>query len=301
MPLFISIVVISPLLVIATRELLIQWGIIELGLISLLPLIKRKDRGFTYFLVQSVGSLTLLYGVIISRTYVIAFKTDVIATRTYVIVLGLLLKLGVFPFHAWVPRVYISCGPIPIFLISTFRKIPPLIILFGLKLEGLTYVGVATALCGAIGGIGQKDLPPLLAFSSINMTGWLVRVTPLPGAPHLVLWAIVLYAINLALVLDHPTAEWWDAGFIIKILSLAGLPPFPGFYPKRRIFADMGFSTPSLRYILAISSIIALRYYFMLIRSHSWEAQEKKYRWFSITVFTLVTWAYLGWGVGGII
>ena len=263
-----------------------------MGLLGLLPLIKSKEAAFTYYVVQIIGSIFVLLSIIILSQY-----------YTYLLLfIGLTLKLGAAPFHFWVYQVYKSCGTLSIFLISSIRKIPVYLIFVDFQYTISIYIGALTALVGAIGGLGQKDLNSLLGYSSISTSGWFLASSGLPQAAHLIIWGHTLYIFNLLLVLLHSRSDWSDIGFVLKILSLSGLPPFPGFFPKSSILYDISIeysSTISLS--LVIRSVIALSFYFSLISSYMWNLKLCVIRCYPILVFTGLTWYFLGWVVGGII
>lgn len=292
MPLFIAIVFISPFIAIIRDEIIIRWAIIEISLLGVLPLIKSKEAAFTYYVVQIIGSIFVLLAIIIISKY-----------YAYLLLfMGLTLKLGAAPFHFWVYRVYRSCGVLSIFLISSIRKIPIYLIFVDFQYTASIYIGALTAFVGAVGGLGQKDLNPLLGYSSIATSGWFLASSGLPQGGHLIIWGHTLYILNLLLVLLHSTSDWSDIGFSLKILSLAGLPPFPGFFPKSRILHDISIeyrSTISLS--LVVRSVIALSFYFSLISAYAWDLKLRMARCYSILAFTVLTWYFLGWVVGHII
>jgi len=82
----------------------LAWMGLELNLLGFVPLailtLYNKKSAITYFVVQSIGSLLLLYG-------------GVTATAAgLTCVLGVLLKIGLTPLHFWVPHVARKLSPI---------------------------------------------------------------------------------------------------------------------------------------------------------------------------------------------
>jgi len=76
----------------------VAWIGLELNLLGFVPAylnkIPQKSSAMIYFVVQSVGSLCLLFGCLAS-----------VGIRGGLAVLGIVLKLGVAPLHFWMPAV----------------------------------------------------------------------------------------------------------------------------------------------------------------------------------------------------
>lgn len=113
----------------------------------------------------------------------------------------------------------------------------------------------ARLIVGAIGGLYQTRLKKLLAYSRITHIGWLIVTLLLSTS----IWIIYItpYFFNIAFLL----LKFRDTlGTYIILLSLAGLPPLLGFFPKVLI---LKYLTTSLFPIipLLIRAIVALVYY----------------------------------------
>ena len=99
---------------------------------------------------------------------------------------------------------------------------------------------------GAIGGINQTSLRKLLIFSSINHIGWIISsilfnesIWILYFSIYLILniCVILLFNINQSYYLSQIglftiKSYFLKLYFLICVLSLGGLPPFLGFFPK---------------------------------------------------------------------
>lgn len=58
-----------------------------------------SERSFKYFIIQSIGSSLLLIG------FCFRIRSSGRMIRVSVSLVGLIVKLGFFPFHLWVPSV----------------------------------------------------------------------------------------------------------------------------------------------------------------------------------------------------
>ena len=81
----------------------VAWIGLELNLLGFVPMamltLTNKKSAITYFVVQSIGSLLLLYGGITTAAALLASF------------LGVLLKMGLTPLHFWVPPVARKLSP----------------------------------------------------------------------------------------------------------------------------------------------------------------------------------------------
>ena len=155
-----------------------------------------------------------------------------------------------------------------IFLLA--RSYPLLVRAPGL-LPFIALVGALTAAWGAVGAFFRKDLKRILAYSTVShlglMTLWLGAGGVFPAVFHLIVHgffkaALFLCAGNVIHGLHDslhgaPTATVEDAGglreampltfaaFLLAALSLAGVPPFGGFWSKELVLTG-AFSVPAL-------------------------------------------------------
>ena len=98
---------------------------IELSFLGLIPLLVREGKGIStlrresalkYFCIQAAGRGLLMCG------GVIKFILPFIIRRSYssvIFILGLAIKLGIFPFHFWVPSVISGLNWYSMFLVLT--------------------------------------------------------------------------------------------------------------------------------------------------------------------------------------
>lgn len=126
--------------------------------------------------------------------------------------------------------------------------------------DGLMILAAATMLVGVVGALGRSHIRGVLSFHIVSQVGYMIFglavLTPLAlaaGIFHLTHNMLAKTALILSggiaervggsgvlgrvrgLVSTHP---WVAAGFIVPAMSLAGLPPFSGFWGK--LFLVMG-------------------------------------------------------------
>lgn len=145
-----------------------------IGCVSLLSAMNKKKENsesiIKYFMVQSVGSIILVLAIAGSIFYwsYISFIS--------VMLLGLCLKLGLFPVYMWLPGVIGGLSWIGCFFVSCFQKVAPFAILFDIYSDPmkrwLIFIGMSCAVIGGVGGLNQVQIRRVFAYSSIHHIGW---------------------------------------------------------------------------------------------------------------------------------
>nr|YP_009527931.1 NADH dehydrogenase subunit 2 [Laqueus japonicus]AYI69530.1 NADH dehydrogenase subunit 2 [Laqueus japonicus] len=205
---------------------------------------------FTYFLFQEIGSYLVLIGALLDL--------NILVTS------GLFVKMGAAPFHMWVPMVVDEVTWFNCFLVLVVLKMVPLLLLTS-RFEGLLVCGVVSVLWGAFGIVGQVAIRRVLAFSSINQTGWMLLVILYcPG--YLGFFYGVYFFIMLGLILffSYPEGKvrFWGLCFLV---GLGGFPPTVGFMLKWSVVGGLVQGQVSgLAFMVTILSVLSLFAYISL-------------------------------------
>ncbi len=216
------------------------------------------------------------------------------------IVIGLSFKAAAFPFHQWAPDVYQGAPTIVTAFMSTAGKaaafaafIPIVTVLMPsapVKLQMIFAVmSAATMLIGNISALAQTNIKRMLAFSSVAHAGYIMMglvsgsqygysgiVFYLTAYMFMQIGSFIIVAIlerngekylelsdYAGLSKRHPVLA---AFMTIFMFSLAGIPPFAGFFGKYFLFTaaiDAGFLWLTL--VGVLSSIISVYFYIGLI------------------------------------
>ena len=249
--------------------------LIFLPLISFRGKIYELENSMKYFLVQRIASLWFLFGILI-------FSLKLYIVQVMVL-LSIIIKLGVFPFHGWFFRIIGVASWKFLFLFSTFQKFIPLIILRNSLLPIFSLGGVIGITLLFILRMGTSFLSArlVLTLSSLNnvrwillrlqrrCTFWLVYI----GLYITLLIPVVGFLSSLSLPysgLFFSANSGAREKFLFSscIFSLGGLPPFLGFFNKF-IIIKLIISQVSLFLIILIilSSLFLLFYYLSLVFS----------------------------------
>lgn len=157
-----------------------------------------------------------------------------------------MIKIGSVPFHFWFPNIIEGLSWFNSFILITWQKISPIILLsYNINFNFLIFIIILNVIIGAIGRFNQTSLRKLLAFSSINNIGWLISALLIRENLWLIYFlfytiflfisCFLFYIINIFYINQLFNFNYnflIKFSIIINFLSLGGLPPFLGFFPK---------------------------------------------------------------------
>ena len=189
---------------------------------------------------------------------------DMVGQETFWILLVMLFKLGVAPLHMWSVDLYGSI-PKPLLLyLSTAPKLS-LFTFWASSWHHDFSVGVFilfSVLIGSIGAYGQPALRALFAYSTINELGLLLLAVETAGF-HTLYQHLSIYIITQLLLWNLTDKRL----FALCAVSLAGLPPFAGFFGKAWIFWHaMSMQAYTLLAAALFCTVLSLVYYLRVIR-----------------------------------
>ena len=219
------------------------------------------------------------------------------------IVIGLAFKIGVVPFHQWVPDVY-QGAPTNVtgFMAAATKTVAFAVLLrflvgaFGNQTDVwvpmITWLAILTMTVANLVALAQTNLKRLLAYSSIAHAGYLL--VALVCRPEDGVEAIVFYLTAYAFMTvgafamlsavgrgdaegerGYTLAEWAGLGWrrpmigvamTLFLFSLAGIPPTGGFLGKYVILkAAVSAEHIPLAIVMAVNAVIAAYYYLRVI------------------------------------
>lgn len=277
---------------------------------------KSVEAAIKYFILGALASgfllygMSMLYGVTGSLDLIEIFKVVadprvnhlVMAFGLVFVVAGLAFKLGVVPFHMWVPDVYQGAPTAVTLLIAAAPKIAAFALLFRLLINTLlplmgdwqpmlVILALLSLIVGNVTAIAQTNLKRMLAYSAIAQMGF-VLLGMLSVFDDHAFSASVFYAITYVLTtlgtfgllmilsrkgydcetLDglkglnkiHP---WYAFIGLIMMFSLAGIPPTVGFAAKLGVLeALVDAEHTFLAVIAVIASLIGAFYYLRVVK-----------------------------------
>jgi NADH-quinone oxidoreductase subunit N len=246
--------------------------------------IKSNESALKYFLLGAFMTGFLLYGIALiygvtgttNITRILAepkvFSSTIFMVGIGLFLIGFFFKIGIFPFHMWIPDVYDGAPTVVSGMMSTAGKIAavgtivPIILYFNLIDFKLLFAiaAVATMLFGNIIALAQSNIKRLLAYSSIASAGYVMvgiaalNDFALKGITYYLLayTFMQLGAFIIVSIIEKRSDDKKDFKFInltdykglakrnpllaiflsVFLFSLAGIPPFAGFWGKYYLF-----------------------------------------------------------------
>jgi len=201
------------------------------------------------------------------------------------------VKLGLFPFHFWLPTVYTGAGPaVAAILSGGLANIGTYGILrFGaqmmpdeLELAATTMivVGCASIVYGGVLAVSRRTASEMLAYSAIGQVGYILVAIGIGGP--IGYGAAILYAVvnGLNKTLLFLTARIRGAlvagAFAAGALSVAGVPPAAGFIGKLELFraATDSESAALLIALFFVGGALSLVYVFQVYQYDFWRGER---------------------------
>ena len=277
---------------------------------------KSVEAAIKYFILGALASgfllygMSMLYGVTGSLDLIEIFKIVadprvnhlVMAFGLVFIVAGLAFKLGVVPFHMWVPDVYQGAPTAVTLMIAAAPKLAAFALLVRLLVNTLlpllgdwqpmlVILAVLSLVLGNITAIAQTNLKRMLAYSAIAQMGF-VLLGMLSVFDEHAFSASMFYAITYVLTtlgtfgllmilsrkghdcetLDdlkglnkkHP---WFAFIGLVMMFSLAGIPPTVGFAAKLGVLEALVDAEHTFLAIVAVmASLVGAFYYLRVVK-----------------------------------
>nr|YP_010398697.1 NADH dehydrogenase subunit 2 [Hylemya nigrimana]UQK95116.1 NADH dehydrogenase subunit 2 [Hylemya nigrimana] len=280
---FLSTLMMGTLISISASSWLGAWMGLEINLLSFIPLMSddklmSAEASLKYFLTQALASSVFLFAVILFLMNSSKSMTNYFMEM--MIFSSLLLKSGSAPFHFWFPNVMEGLSWLNSLILMTWQKIAPLMLISYIMFKPLIIASIMlSSLIGALGGLNQTSLRKLMAYSSINHLGWML------AAMHNnnLLWIIyfvfytfltfsMIFMFNMFKI-SHIN-QLFSMFFYSKalkfflffnLLSLGGLPPFLGFFPKWIVIQSLTMNNQLfLLTFMVLMTLITLYFYIRL-------------------------------------
>ena len=227
------------------------------------------------------------------------------------LVIGVAFKLGAVPFHMWVPDVYQGSPTSVTMFLSTVPKIAAIALLIRLLIDGLgdlqhywsdllMIIAVLSIALGSLVALMQSNIKRMLAYSTISHIGFVLLgfVTGVvEGYGAAVFYVLVYILMSLAafgsiIALNKSGFEadqisdyqglskhspWFALIILVVMLSMAGVPPFIGFYSKLFILQQViaeGYVI--LAVIAVVFAVISAYYYLKIIKAMYFDDADKE-------------------------
>ncbi len=270
---------------------------------------RSAEAGIKYYLLSALTNGAMLYGAVVlfglaGTTTFSGLREGLVGADSLglvmgagLVVVGLALKLGAVPAHAWMPDVADGApAPVAAFLTAA-PKVGALVALGRLVAvlpedavgwrPLIAALAALTMTLGNLAALWQDDVRRLLGWSAVSQSGYALMAVVGLGRSDLavaaLLYFLVAYVVaNLVafgvvvelrgradlaayrgLAGTHP---WLAACLLVAFLSFVGVPPLAGFAAKLALFGvaiDAGYAWLAL--VAVANSVVSLAYYLRVL------------------------------------
>jgi len=217
------------------------------------------------------------------------------------VIVGIAFKLGAVPFHMWVPDVYEGSPTAVTLFISTAPKVAAFAMAIRLLVDGLAplsaewagmlvILSVLSMAAGNLIAIAQSNIKRMLAYSTIAHVGFLLLgiLAARPAGYASAMFYVIVYALmtlgafGVVILLSRAGFEadrlddyaglarrspWFAFVMLIMMFSLAGVPPFVGFWGKWFVFKEaIAAGYVWLALVAVVFSVIGAYYYLRVVK-----------------------------------
>nr|YP_010318565.1 NADH dehydrogenase subunit 2 [Holochilus sciureus]ULD67421.1 NADH dehydrogenase subunit 2 [Holochilus sciureus] len=289
-------IILGPIITMTSNNLFLMWVGLEMNLLAIIPLMISKhnprstEAASKYFIMQATASMLLLLAIAINLEQSNTWHMQ--PHMNYLIPLimstSLAIKLGLAPFHSWLPEVTQGI-PMHIGLILlTWQKLAPLSILYQmhnyLDQTLMLTLAISSILIGAWNGLNQTQLRKIMAYSSISHMGWMVSICSYN--PNMTMLNLMIYIfmtaplfmmfnIHTSTSINSLSLMWNKMPILLPtmsalLLSTGGLPPLTGFMPKWLIINELlKNNCTTMATVMTMLALINLFFYTRIIYSTS--------------------------------
>nr|YP_010266723.1 NADH dehydrogenase subunit 2 [Kaburagia rhusicola ovogallis]ARW70313.1 NADH dehydrogenase subunit 2 [Kaburagia rhusicola ovogallis]UIE11115.1 NADH dehydrogenase subunit 2 [Kaburagia rhusicola ovogallis]UIE11128.1 NADH dehydrogenase subunit 2 [Kaburagia rhusicola ovogallis]UIE11141.1 NADH dehydrogenase subunit 2 [Kaburagia rhusicola ovogallis]UIE11154.1 NADH dehydrogenase subunit 2 [Kaburagia rhusicola ovogallis] len=303
---FITLMMFSSMMAISSSNWLSMWMGLELNLFTFIPILNFKmsiysiESTMKYFLIQAFASIILLMFMINKSLF---FMIQV----NMMMIIPLLMKLSLMPFHLWMPSMIEGLNWMSCFLLMTWQKITPMIMISYLNLNKSMIFIITLLSLNNLFGMNQNSIRKILAMSSINNSSWmLIAITMNENLwmnyfliysmlNMLMIYILWMYKINYINQLKFFNFNFFfKLNMLMLIFSIMGLPPMLGFLMKWMLIKTLIYNKMIMILIMLITTAILNLYfylkltYFLLFNFNlfnKWFIQNKKNNNFNIILF----------------
>jgi NADH-quinone oxidoreductase subunit N len=216
------------------------------------------------------------------------------------LIVGISFKFGAVPFHMWLPDVYQGARTPVTLYIATAPKLAALAFALRILVDGLgglhdvwsdmiMVVAVLSLLVGNIIAIAQTNIKRMLGYSTIAHVGFILLAIfcgtdkGYAAALFYTLTYIVAAAGSFGIIILlsrrgydaenlsdfkglNARSPWFALMMMFLMFSLAGVPPFIGFFGKLNVIdAVLSSGYPGLAVLMVLASVVGAFYYLRVI------------------------------------
>jgi multicomponent Na+:H+ antiporter subunit D len=316
---------------VATHDMFNLYVFLEISSLTAYALIaigddKANFAAFRYVVIGTIGACFYLLGV--GYLYIVTgslnmgdlaerlpelYGSRVVVVAFIFFMVGMGIKMGLFPLHTWLPGAYthapssVSAYIAPLMTkVAAYALIRVMFFVFQpefsvdvLPLQQiLSWIAAVAVVYGSVVAIAQSDLKRMLAFSSVSQIGYIVLGVTLGNHEGFVgsllhilnhafmkgcLFAVagaIIYRLGTRKIEDlaflHRKMPLTAAAFAVAAFSMIGLPPTAGFFSKwYLILGAVKAGNWIFVAVILASSLLNAAYFFRVIEHMYWKPMRE--------------------------
>lgn len=273
--------------IVVTGDIFNLYVFLEIASLAAYALISVGDRhalraSFNYMIMGTISACFILIGIgyfymmtgslnmaDLHRLLPPLYGTPVVLAALILLIVGLSIKVALFPLHTWLPDAYTHApSSVSAMLSGTFTKVgvyamirilftvlsPAYIIETVPVANVLAWVAAIAIIVGSVLAIAQYDIKRMLAYSTVSQVGYMVlgigmatKIAVVGGIFHILAHSMMktgLFLVAGAIIYRTGIRNIYQlrgmgkkmpftmAAFVIGALSMIGIPPTLGFVSK---------------------------------------------------------------------
>jgi len=261
------------------------------------------EAAFKYFVLAAVSLASLVYGLglIYLATVSVNFPSAgapslLLTTGIVLMITGFAFELALAPLHWGALDAYTAAAPAAAGAVMALSKLGAVVAIVRLAPLGgnsflfvLAMVGLLTVVWATLGALAQREIRRLLAYSAIAHAGFLAMAAGSGAAGRqAAVFYVIVYGSTAMLVFaalaglgPRPIAfgelparlgVQRSLALCFGLMSLAGIPPLPGFWAKLALFGPAWQSLGPVPTMIGIAAAVAAAVYYLKPVPDLWNA-----------------------------
>nr|QBZ38108.1 NADH dehydrogenase subunit 2 [Malaxella flava]QBZ38121.1 NADH dehydrogenase subunit 2 [Malaxella flava] len=277
-------IITSTTLSLMTNNWLFMWILMEINLFMFIPLMSKNkinDQSIKFFIIQSLSSHLLIFSIMMMSILTNPSKSSSL------VLIALLIKIGMTPFHIWMPEIMSKMSWNECFLMNSPIKITPMILINKMSsLKMLILPMILSLISSSLTGLNQINLKKLMAFSSIFNLSWMISsffISKKISFTFMFIYSMLNFKImktfkklNLMYMNQINYLKFNQKTKLnLILLSISGFPPLMGFFPKWMILKEMIMKSNLISSIMILTSMVSM---FMYLQINSFSFTNSSFK-----------------------
>nr|AZZ89162.1 NADH dehydrogenase subunit 2 [Betatropis formosana] len=271
-----TITIISTMMILSSNNILFSWMMLETNLISFMPIMNKSnkisDQTMKYLIIQSTASSLMILSILLNST-----TNNLITNSSTLLMTSMMMKMGMMPFHLWMPSMLQVMTWEVCFFFTTWQKVAPAMVFTQMiSINSMTMILWINLILSPMAGLNQTSMKKIVAYSSMTNTPWMLMAAI--SSKMMFLYFMITYSalmvmitktmLNMKIMFTNQLKMMNNEQkmmLTMTMLSMSGMPPMMGFFPKWMIIQSMMSNSIQTSIMMILSSMISTYIYIKMI------------------------------------